>query len=465
VAGYSWEFCWWRQDISAEIYYGPALDGVDALVRIDGCGLPFAEAAQREPENLRESQGLAFLEFQGKGPDPVRRNDGSCVFANDIIVASYWLLSGAREPKYSRDRWDNLDLSGSFFLRHELQRRPLVSLYAAFLRELFERWGYEALRFSAAGSFVFTHDVDYPEMIRWIECLRLASARGLKSLTSIRGVLNGSNHFWKFAEWVEYEKSLGTRPAFYFMARHGSLLQYAMGTPDAFYDIRRRPFQELFRYLRDEGCEIGLHASYHAHRLVGQIGREKAILENAAGVAVVGGRHHYWHLNPNAPDDTLLAHEHAGLGYDSSLGFEFYPGFRRGICHPYRVFHPRERRELQVVQLPPTWMDDHFDRRLVKNGIQDCGQYARELMQVVSKTGGITVVDYHARGMNADFYPRYGPWLRQVLEKQKDLPANFAQPVQVARMYREYEAEIEGRSIDRAAVESEPAVGMACGRV
>ena len=74
VAGYSWEFCWWRRDISAEIYYGPALDGVDALVRIDGCGLPFADAAQREPENFRESQEFVnrvgdLAEEQGHHPD------------------------------------------------------------------------------------------------------------------------------------------------------------------------------------------------------------------------------------------------------------------------------------------------------------------------------------------------------------------------------------------------------------
>ena len=86
-------------------------------------------------------------------------------------------------------------------------------------------------------------------MIRWIECLRLAAARGLKCLPSVAGILRGTNHFWKFGDWVEYEQGLGTRPAFYFMARRGSLLKFAMGTPDAFYNIGSPRFKDLFRQL------------------------------------------------------------------------------------------------------------------------------------------------------------------------------------------------------------------------
>jgi hypothetical protein len=222
-----------------------------------------------------------------------------------------------------------------------------------------------------------------------------------------------------------------------------------MGTPDVFYDIRSAEFRRLFQYLIEEGCEIGLHASYHAHRTAGQIGREKRVLESVAGTTVEGGRHHYWHLNPEAPNDTLLEHERAGLAYDSSLGFEFYPGFRRGICHPFRVFHPGERREIGTLQLPPTWMDDHFDRRLAKNEVKDPDSYATALLGHVRATGGIAVLDYHARGMNSDFYPRYGAWLRDFAETHFDSSMRFLRPAEINRVFRTYEAELEKRSSDR----------------
>src|SRR5436305_1810711 len=136
----------------------------------------------------------------------------------------------------------------------------------------------------------------------------------------------------------------------------------------------------LFGQLADEGCEVGLHPSYHAYRSLAQLQSEKEALEKVAGVSVKGNRHHYWHLDPRSPADTLRLHERAGLLYDSSLAFDFYPGFRRGVCHPFRIFHPGERRELNLVELPPAWMDDHFDRRLIQNGVTDPNAHARQLV-------------------------------------------------------------------------------------
>lgn len=447
AAGYSWEFCW-AGDEQADIYYGAPRPDSQFRVSIHACGLRFAGMGAIEPENYRESKGLPFLDFKSAGTEPLREQGDRVSFSNDIILSSYWLLIGAREPAYVRDRWDNLDLSGSFFLRNSLQRTPVVSLYAAFLRRLFQGWGYEPLTFSGAGSFLFTHDVDYPQMIRWIECLRLAAARGFKSLPSIAGILRGTNHFWTFREWVDFERELGAKPAFYFMARRGSLLEYACGTPDDFYDIHAPEFRELFRYLKGEGCEIGLHASYHAHRIPGQLEREKKKIEECCGTSVEGGRHHYWHLNPAAPNDTLLEHERAGLTYDSSLGLEFYPGFRRGICHPFRVFHPGERREIGTLQLPPAWMDDHFDRRLLKNQISDCEEYAAGLLDMAARSGGITVIDYHSRGMNGDFYPRYGAWFMEFARKHLDSSIPMRRPGDLTRMYQNYESELDRQSRD-----------------
>ncbi|MGH9903641.1 MAG: polysaccharide deacetylase family protein, partial [Pyrinomonadaceae bacterium] len=359
VAGYPYEFSWVGEGEAVgrqvNIDYGPHPGTVSAPVRIHACGEPFTEASGKELRGAYERGGVWFLDFgrghNGNGAHPAEGD--TLKFSNDIIFASFWLLTGARESHYARDRWDNLQLEGTPFLEHSLFSKPLVSLYGALLGEHLKRRGHAPLARpwasgQAEAAFVLSHDVDYPQIIRWIESLRLLRSRGLKGLRSIAGVLRGTNHFWKFADWVEFEKELGTRPAFYFMARKGSLWQYATGTPDGFYDVRAPEFAELFRYLVGEGCEVGLHASYHAHRCEQQLRREKELLEAAAGVRVEGNRHHYWHLDPSAPHDTLRKQERAGLVYDSSLAFEFYPGFRRGICHPFRVFHPGERRELNL---------------------------------------------------------------------------------------------------------------------
>jgi hypothetical protein len=457
-AGYAFELMWSSELPPGEdvhIYYGRESNAPRSALHIHAFPQGFARWSTLDPLRVIDQDGIPFLCFDDCSQQPIRRTDSRTEIDNDIVFASFWLLVGASEGTVSRDRWDNLHVQYSFIVKSGLVRRPAVSLYAAFLREYFEQRGLRALRPTWSSgerkaAFSFTHDVDYPQMIRWIESLRLLRSRGVRAFNSIAGIWSGSNHFWKFADWVEFERTFGARPAFYFMARQGSLLQYARGTPDAFYNIRSRAFQELFPYLRQNGSEIGLHASYHAHKSTTQLQHEKNVLEQAAGVTVRGGRHHYWHLDPEAPHSTLLKHEHIGMQYDSSLGFEFYPGWRRGSCHPFGVFHTGERRELDLVQVPPTWMDDHFDRRRAINHIDQPEQTARELMDTARGVGGVIVVDYHARGMNEDFYPQYGRWLRSFAKDNFDSTLQHVTPAEVAAEYNSLRRTLQANSRDAA---------------
>jgi hypothetical protein len=466
VAGFAYHFVWAEASADVDIYYGPFSDPPPrAFISIRAGGLPFSGASGLEPTRLGESEGVPWLDFGEPEPGVRTLPDGRLTFASDIVFAAYWLLTGAREISYARTRWDDLRLAGSAFLALGLAHRPLVSIWGAQLARRFERRGLSPLPSPwaparSATTFVFTHDVDYPQMIRWIECLRLLRARGPRALSSIAGVVRGTNHFWKFGEWMDFERRLHARSAFYFMARRGSLRQYALGVPDAFYDIHHREFREVFRQLTDEGFEIGLHASFNAYQSVEHFRREKSALEEVAGVTVEGNRHHYWRLDPDAPHETLRRQAAAGLRYDSSLAFEFYPGFRRGICHPFRLFHPGQRRPVDVVELPPAWMDNHFDGRLAENRIADTEAYARSLLDVARATGGVVVVDYHVRGMNADFFPRWGSWLTTFVARHFDGTIAFAKPGDVARQFREYERRLQELSLDDARAGAEQAVAL-----
>jgi hypothetical protein len=347
-------------------------------------------------------------------------------------------------------------------VRDGLLSRPVVSLVAALLRRWLDPSGTRATPWAweqgaTQLAFAFSHDVDYPELIRPIEVLRVLRDRGWRGAPLAARVATGASHFWTFREWLWLTRRLGTRPCFYFMARQGSLLQYAMGTPDDFYDVRTPRFQRLFTELRDSGCEIGLHASYHAHRSTDTLRREVQRIAEAAGVDCAGNRHHYWHLDPDDPNETLRRHAEAGLRYDSSLGLEYYPGFRRGICHPFRVFHAGRRAPLDIVQLPPAWMDDHFDRRRTRNGITDPDAAARRLVDAARATHGIVVVDYHSRGMNADFYPRYGPWLTAFVERHLETGVRGMTPREIHDAFLARETALDAMSTDATRDDALPA--------
>lgn len=455
TAGYATDFSWVNDPHENrrvwDVYCGPRRGTIRARVRIDA--RPNVRRVQRaEPLGIHEQGGLGFLDFDGERTGFSRDSDGGVHFHSDIVAGCYWLLTGAREGHYRRDRHGSAFLEGSALQKYGLLTRPLVSEYAAFLRAEFGRIGLEAEPLpwtqGKTGAVLFTHDVDYPQIIRWIECLRLTRERGWRALPSIRDVLSGRSHFWKFADWIGFEDRFGVAPTFYFCARQGSLAQYATGTRDPFYDVRAREFRELFDTLRASGCEIGLHASYNAFRSESHLADERRTLEEACGAPVLGNRHHYMRLNPLAPQETLARHEQIGLAYDSSLAFAYYPGFRRGICHPFHVFHPEDRRELGILQIPLAWMDDHFDRCLTINRISDPEETACGLLAAVERTGGIATVDYHVRGMNADFFPKYGPWLARFADRHLDDRLRYLTPGSVARQFAAYERALERCSRD-----------------
>lgn len=465
TAGFATRIEWYEEGATSEVYYGPRTD-VDTTIRIPAVSWDFASAPSRHPEGSRQALGVPLLVFPNEPAAPPVQEGGRVAYPTDIVFATFWLLTGAVEPSYPRSRFDDLDLDASVLVRDQLLARPLVSLYAAQWRDVLDPTGTRAVPWAWEGeasrfAFAFSHDVDYPELIRPIEVLRVLKERGMGGIPLASRVATGRSHFWTFLEWATLAARYGTRPCFYFMARQGSLLQYAMGTPDDFYDVRTPRFQRLFAELRDAGCEIGLHASYHAHRSAETLRREVQRIREAAGVECAGNRHHYWHLDPNAPNETLRRHAEAGLLYDSSLGLEYYPGFRRGICHPFRVFHAARREPLPIVQLPPAWMDDHFDRRRSRNHITDPEAAARQLLDSARATRGIVVVDYHSRGMNADFYPRYGPWLTQFADRHFDATLRGMTPREIHDAFLEREHRLAAASVDLTSVPLPPALSTA----
>jgi hypothetical protein len=209
------------------------------------------------------------------------------------------------------------------------------------------------------------------------------------------------------------EEDLRTRSAFYFVPRQGSLLEYAAGVPDSFYNIRSPKFKTLFKYLADEGYEIGLHASYGACESLERFAAEKQALEESCGQRVFGNRHHYWHLNPSDPESTLMLHEQIGLKYDTSLAHERYVGWRRGLSWPFFPFHQKEQRELRTLQIPTAWMDDQlFGHRVDNPG--DRAAVLRALADTVARQGGCLHIDVHDYVFDDVLFPGWARAYREL---------------------------------------------------
>lgn len=391
-------------------------------------------------------------------------DQGRLILNRDILFDVFWLLTGQEETHFPKNRHGYVDLSGAPYLRDHVVRQGLASgIGARFERLLGEtgvppgepRWPH-GKRAAAA----ISHDVDYPEVVRWLEPLRVLLRQGMRGLPAAIDVMTGKRHHWQFNAWLALERDLGAPSAFYFVARQGSLREYALGTPDSFYDIRAPQFRALFRTLIDAGCEIGLHSSYRAYASIAQFAREKRLLEEVTGVPVVGNRHHYWHLDPVNPEATLAIHEQLGFTYDASLTHDRHLGWRRGSCWPFFPFLQQERRELRTLQLPTGWMDSQlFFERDANPGEPD--EVLRALADRTAAQGGLLLVNVHDYVFDDVLFPGWAATLRRLWE-HLIARGDFwtATPAEIAAhwhtRYRRLLASSAGLGIERAIATGAP---------
>jgi hypothetical protein len=366
-------------------------------------------------------EGWAYPLYRGEtgGPPLLSYESGRVICTRDLIFDSFWLLTGQEEQQRPKNKHGYVDWSGTATEQTGALRLALASAIGSSMEQLLGSMGYrERLprwpgnRRAAAAT---SHDVDYPEVVRWLEPLRILARQKQHGLAAAWAVARGTRHHWHFRSWMELEQRLGTRSAFYFVARKGSLVEYATHTPDTFYDIHSPRFRQLFRELAAGGFEIGLHASYHAHCDEAMFAAEKAALEAACGQPVVGNRHHYWHLDPVNPEATLHLHERLGLAYDASLTNDRYLGWRRGMVWPFFPFHQGLRRQLHTLQLPTGWMDDQlFGHRAHNPGNRQA--LLQGLANRTAEQGGCLLVDIHDYVFDDALFPGWAAAYRELWE-------------------------------------------------
>lgn len=369
----------------------------------------------------------------------------------DVLFDLYFLVSGQCDNVWDHDK-SSQALQGTIKSEGmaDVTKQAVASLIINQLAKvitrdhsvsLVPRWphGYTA-------AACLSHDVDYPEVVRWLEPLRILKKSGFRNWGLAWSVAIGKKSHWHFASWLAVEAKRGMKSAFYFVPRKGSLVEYGLGTPDSFYDVRSKRFRELFKALKDKGWEVGIHASFRACESEETFAKQIARLEECSGQKVLGGRHHYWRLLPGNPQATLLMHERLGLLYDSSLGHERTIGWRRHMAWPFHPFIEGEGRETRTLQIPPVWMDDHlFGYKHLNPG--DSAEILRSTLNATIELGGCLMVDVHDYVFDDDLYPGWSKLYLGLLDDIKSRPHVWrATPGEVAKHWLDRERYIETQS-------------------
>ena len=380
------------------------------------------------------SSGMPIIRPRGiaSGGGDARQNE-----MEDIVYSTYAIVTGALERGQPRDPWGVPTERGNAFSAHGVWSSPVVAIYCDYLRSrLGERLGAEIRGvarwpFGKKYAVVLSHDVDAPfTRASWrfyARRLRMnvgrrdmkAAVHGLlqigkivASTRRVRGYEPARDPNLRFGDWVELERSLPAKSCFYVAVTTSA--DPHSSPVDVTYDVRDPVLARELRKASDQGWEIGLHASVNAQYVSGLLSQELATLEEVLeGVRVRGVRHHYWALDRELPERTLWHHVEAGLSYDSSLGLNDAPGFRRGMAWPFNPFD-RDRGEVTpIVEVPPTLMDGSIFYRPVTS--EEGGALVRAHLAEVRRFGGAAVLDWHLEQLNPARLNGAGPALRDAL--------------------------------------------------
>jgi hypothetical protein len=378
--------------------------------------------------------------------------------AGDILYSTYGLLTGVFETDESKDQWGVPIARGSLYESTGLLQYPWIAKYCEVLYcAICKSFGAELQRVplwpdNKKYAIVLSHDVDAPFSFidtdfrkKWLNKL-LSEKRYQEFSRSVFGYLgtltkkiigiypkyNNDPNFC-FDSWMEFQRTLHSKSAFY-VATATSADKYG-DNRDVNYIHSRQDIAHALHCLVDQGWEIGLHGSINAWRSEERIHSEKVALQRVMGEhSIIGVRHHYWALDDKVPERTLAMHARVGFKYDSSLGLNDAPGYRRGLAWPFNPYDKSSEIMLPIIEIPPTLMDGGIFYRDVTTN-----QGKKEILDHVKRTfesGGAVVLNWHLEQLNPSRLRRAGPTLVDaLLEIVHDSEIYWASPKELCEWW------------------------------
>ena len=167
---------------------------------------------------------------------------------------------------------------------------------------------------------------------------------------------------------------------------------YAPEDPCLFRGQRQR-VGDVMRTLAAEGFDVGLHGSYEAALRPGALAAERETLLRATGIDATTTRQHLLHWDVRR---TPRLQEEAGLGVDSSLGFNRNVGFRAGTSLPFRHFDVAARERLDLLEVPLVAQDASLlDAWGLELDVSDAFDVVSGLLDQAAELGTAVTLVFH----------------------------------------------------------------------
>ncbi|NAZ25418.1 MAG: hypothetical protein GU357_06640 [Thermofilum sp.] len=285
------------------------------------------------------------------------------------------------------------------YIKNKDVLRPIVSEYL-FKKGFYLEWP-DGFKFAVC----LTHDIDtiYPSWRYTIfTSLKLLSRFQIKAGVDrlIAKVSETTkNPFWNFKKIMEIEKSYDAKSTFFFKATNKDPAGWI-------YDIES--LKDVLKDISDEGFEIGLHGGYYSFNNPHALLEEKIRLEKVLGRPVIGIRMHY--LRFEIPYTWRMLKD-IGFKYDTTFGYPDMPGFRNGICYPFKPYDLYQKEIIDILEIPLNVMDN----TLFHIGIEKGWEIVKKIIYYTEKYSGVVTILWHNTTFDNVFWGNWSKFYNKLL--------------------------------------------------
>jgi hypothetical protein len=204
---------------------------------------------------------------------------------------------------------------------------------------------------------------------------------------------------------VELEKKYNAHSSFYFLSLNKGERDYNYPVED---------LSDIFKYIKKNGSEIGLHGGHTAYNSFEKITEEKKKLENASGTTISGYRNHF--LRFKTPE-TWTHLERADFSYDTTIGYPDMVGFRNGMCYPFNPYDLKNEKFINLLEIPLNVMDGtltYYMNLDLKKSFDLC----KILIDKVANVNGVFTLLWHNNRFEGEMLIFYENILKYCKEKE-----------------------------------------------
>lgn len=340
--------------------------------------------------------------------------DGGIYLYTDIISDIFFMVTRYEEVILKdKDLHERFLLEKSLSYKYKFLDRPIVNeqieLVLSLLQSMDER--IEKKKRFGNKEFVFflSHDIDsiFKYKDKLIKSIGVKLLREKNISYSIKAIKNyyrvikdkNNDPFWKFNYLLDIEEQNNISASYYFMSGGET-------GKDNYYNINNNALKDIFKRIKYNSSEIGIHGSYNSYDNLDILSKEKNKLSKVSNI--IGIRQHY--LRFKVPN-TWVIQEQCNLEYDTTVGYAKYAGFRAGICTPYKPFDVLNKRTINILEIPLIVMDGTIsEEQYMGLTPKEAKEYVKELINKIIDVNGVFSLLWHNSSLDENSF--WKDWIK-----------------------------------------------------